>query len=133
MKARIKKSKGAAHNIVVGYLIAVCIILAGMCVITLLAIKDTIGEIGIEVSIAAIVAMSTIIGGIACKQNIKSIYALVVGVLLIITMLIGGMLTDGQFENLLLRIAVVLLSGIVSYIICIKNTLKTRQRKLHYR
>ena len=134
MKSRNEKPSSAVRGLIVGYMIAVMIVAAGILVITQLAIKDRIGKTGIDVSVAVIVAMSTIIGGLISKQNkVKTIYVMAVAILLIITMLIGGMLVDGPFMNLILRITVVLLSGIVSYIVCIKNKSNTQHRKNHYR
>lgn len=134
MGKKIKNNMSINILLGVGIAITICLITTAVMAKSLLTGK--IGEGSLDLIVSTILLLSVMIGTFVAgkrqsKQEITTIA--ITTVVVILTLLLCGLLLDGKFCDVPLRIGTVVGGGLISYVLCLKLSGKSPRRKNHYR
>lgn len=99
-----------------------------------LLLTQRIGEKYVEWLIPAVLLISSLLGNILshrmCGELVPAVPATTIS--MVVIMLIIGLLIEGAFINVSMRVGPVLIGGALSCVICLKNTGIRGKRKKRY-
>lgn len=123
-------------NIALGVFVAMASCLGLVTLLARLVISERIGELGIEIATNIIVFLSVLIGGIISVVRSKSkqlICSILYAGIMVLILVITGLVTDGTFENGILRLGSVAIAGGLLCTKYIKSDKRQNMKNRRYR
>lgn len=122
-----------------GILAAVVVItvtfVLGLVIISHMILNEKIAESGADASIAVLLFCAVFIGGqvLLKVEERKMIDPIVVGVIIVVMMVLGGFMMDGEFRNIMRNLIAVCVGCALSVLRFVKGPRKKRRRNIGYR
>lgn len=135
MARRGARSLGNIGSILAAVVVTAVVCIFGLVIISHVILNEMIAESGADASIAVLLFCAVFIGGQVLFKNEerKLIYPVVVGAIVVIMMMFGGFLMDGEFQNISRNLIIVSIGCTLSTLRFLKGSRKKRGRNIGYR
>lgn len=134
MQTRSEKTSDVIFGYIIALLASVIVCVIGISVIANQVLKERIDENSVNLAVAALLLVSTVIGEFVLQKIYKKgkLAVLAFAPVLLIALLAGGMLIDGTYTGIPVNIIVLGLGSIVYYVISINRRSGKTKKKRRY-
>ena len=130
MTAKMKRPPEIVPFLLIAAATTAVAVMLAICAITHMVLNENISVRNIEIWIAAVLMLGTIVGGqmLLRTTGCAPAYMIIHGIIVLSLILIGGLAVDGKFINILLNSGAVIVGNGMCIVMCLKRKTKKPRR-----
>lgn len=130
MTAKMKRPPEIVPFLLIAAATTAVAVMLAICAITHMVLNGNISVRNIEIWIAAVLMLGTIVGGQMLLRTTGCLpaYMIIHGIIVLSLILIGGLAVDGKFINILLNSGAVIVGNGMCTVMCLKRKTKKPRR-----